>query len=97
MSRRRRTSHALHVEHLEARIVLGYFSADPIDETPLPLQPSPPFCPTGPPIAMSNLNGGQGQTAYTQAPVRDFDGMPVISTADLQDSTFGFAWGQTRS
>ncbi|HWE97544.1 MAG TPA: RHS repeat-associated core domain-containing protein [Tepidisphaeraceae bacterium] len=94
--RKRQKSRAALFESLEPRIVLGYFSADPIDETPPPV---PPTCCPNPPTVGPSANTGQGPPATTQQPVRDFDGTPVIFTADLQTSSsaLGLPWGMTRS
>ncbi|WP_406694559.1 hypothetical protein V5E97_26160 [Singulisphaera sp. Ch08] len=96
MSGRRRKPYSGTVETLEARIVLGYFSSDPIDETSLP--PGPTCCP-GSPMYAPQPNSGPGRSSATEKPVRNFDGTAVIFTADLQASAspFGLPWGHTRT
>ncbi|AGA25728.1 RHS repeat-associated core domain-containing protein [Singulisphaera acidiphila] len=96
MSRRRQKSYQSSFDALEARIVLGYFSSGPIEETPLPTGPT---CCPGSPIYSPQPNTGAGPAVATTKPVRSFDGTPLIFTADLQASAspFGQSWGHTRT
>ncbi|HLJ95811.1 MAG TPA: IPT/TIG domain-containing protein, partial [Gemmataceae bacterium] len=54
-------------------------------------------CTNTSPAVQPNANNGQAGSAVSGNPVREFDGMPVISATDLSSSALGFPWGQTRS
>jgi hypothetical protein len=99
MGRRPRKPIKPRIEPLEARVNLGYTSAGPGDEIPMPALPGP--CPIPPPPTVSNngANTGQGPAYYTKNPIRAFDGMPSITATDIQTDTqaFGFAWGIDRT
>ncbi|HLJ96611.1 MAG TPA: IPT/TIG domain-containing protein, partial [Gemmataceae bacterium] len=78
-----------------------YFPDGPIGEQPPPVAPTPPDCNTvgmqPSPVVQPDANTGQGGAASTDAPVRDFDGLPLVTANDLSSNALGFPWGQTRS
>jgi hypothetical protein len=76
-------------EQLEGRTLFGFYSADPVDEIPVPAEnPCPP--------ASQDPDAGAASASTTGKPVRHFDGVPVISSGDLSSEGFGFSWGHTR-
>lgn len=86
------------MDRLETRILFGFYSKDPTDEQPPPLAPDPAV-PLGPPAPDPTvpLPGGQSPAACSCAPVREFDGLPVVTSQDISTDGFGIPWGYTRS
>ncbi len=97
MSNRRNIVRNPKVENLEARIVLGFVWNAPNDEWPVPVYST--CCPGSPGISDTPNVIGKFSSSQTEAPVRHYDGLPVIFTDDLGDSLapLGINWGHTRS
>ena len=85
------------VENLEKRVVLGFVWNAPVDEWPIPTFPT--CCPGSPGVSTTHFTLNKLHSAQTSAPVRQYDGTPVIFTDDLGGALapFGIDWGQTRS
>jgi hypothetical protein len=70
-----------------------YIPNDNLDEIPLPDW----VCFHSDSLVQADPSSGQQPADTTVAPVRAFDGLPIISTQDLSSGALGFSWGQTRS
>ena len=96
-SKRQRLAWIPRIENLEKRVVLGFVWNAPVDEWPVPTFPT--CCPGSPGVSTTRYTLDKLHSSQTSAPVRHYDGTPVIFTDDLGGSLtpFGLKWGQTRS
>ena len=96
-SKRQRLDWIPRIENLEKRVVLGFVWNAPVDEWPVPTFPT--CCPGSPGVSTTRYTLDKLHSSQTSAPVRHYDGTPVIFTDDLGGALtpFGLKWGQTRS
>ena len=96
-SKRQRLAWIPRIENLEKRVVLGFVWNAPVDEWPVPTFPT--CCPGSPGVSTTRYTLDKLHSSQTSAPVRHYDGTPVIFTDDLGGALtpFGLKWGQTRS